>query len=119
MKGMPLRVALKEERLGTGNEPSPPPPCFLPQVRSEADVDRVGKHLQGDMSMYTNDALKKRLSLRRDPGIAAAIHRWWGATPKSNRLVVAKELERVDRFGYFALNVNIQVGPIQVGSPVH
>ena len=61
------------------------------------------------MAMYTDDVLKKRMALRRHPGIAAAIDRWWGAVPKSNRLVVAKELERVDRFGYLKMNVNIQV----------
>ena len=75
-------------------------------------MDRVGKHLQGDMSMYTNDALNKRMALRRHPGIAAAIQRWWGATPKSNRHMVAKELERVDRFGYLELIVNVQVGVV-------
>jgi len=69
----------------------------------------VGKHMQGDMSMYTHDALKKRMGLRRHPGIAKAIERWWSAVPKSNRLIVSKELERVDRFGYLELNVNIQV----------
>ena len=54
--------------------------------------------------------MKKRMSLRRNPDIAAAIKRWWGVTPKSNRLVVAKELERVDFYCYSELSVNIQVG---------
>ena len=70
---------------------------------------RIAKHLQGDMSMYTHDALKKRMGLRRHPGITAAIERWWGAMPKSNLVRASRELERVDYAGYLELNVNIQV----------
>ena len=101
--------------------PCPPPPLVRPfpdphacpfpaQVRNERILNNLGKQFQGDVSQYTEDALKKRMALRRHPGIATAIERWWGVMPKSNRLVVAKELERVDRFGYAEMHVNIQVG---------
>eukprot|EP00854_Cymbomonas_tetramitiformis_P012913 gene12913-15263_t len=47
------------------------------EVKSAKDKDGVPYWKQGDISMYNKENMRKRLDLKDDPEVRAAVDRWW------------------------------------------
>ena len=89
------------------------------EVRDAAQLSGVSKTLQGDLNLYTEANIDKRMRLRHHPDIVAAIDRWWACLPASNRdKRVTKESKRIDKAAYMELNFLIQASPLELSRRV-
>lgn len=73
------------------------------------DVHSVSYHKQGNLEYYSEDKVRKRLSMMHSAAISAAIDVWWNVLPKT--FIGGEEL--VNEAQYTIMNVKIQLALIE------